>query len=194
MIRSHGTHASAPHTQSLLTLTRVWLCLETTLTFVSRETTLTFVYKSFARVWLCLETIFSCVRALSLHLSLSLSPSHSLPACLPACILPSVPCSLPPTHYPSLFSLSRPPQAYWLPASYARLPIHIFEAPIVNHPDFGSTGPRVRIAADRHTRKVCVCAPALQLPHWQLVALCNGRSMAAARRREGGPQMNAFQD
>jgi hypothetical protein len=40
------------------------------------------------------------------------------------------------------------------------LPIHIFEAPIVNHPDFGSMGPRVRIAADRHTRKVYVCAPA----------------------------------
>jgi hypothetical protein len=43
---------------------------------------------------------------------------------------------------------------YWLPVNYARLPIHIFAAPIINHPDFGSMGPRVRIAAHKGVRKV----------------------------------------
>lgn len=42
---------------------------------------------------------------------------------------------------------------YWLPDHYARLPISIFAAPIVNHPDFGSTGPRLRLAAHKGNRR-----------------------------------------
>ena len=42
---------------------------------------------------------------------------------------------------------------YWLPDHYARLPISIFAPPIVNHPDFGSTGPRLRLATHKGTRR-----------------------------------------
>ena len=41
----------------------------------------------------------------------------------------------------------------WLPDHYARLPISIFAPPIVNHPDFGSTGPRLRLAAHKGNRR-----------------------------------------
>lgn len=40
-------------------------------------------------------------------------------------------------------------KTFWLPASYARQPTHIYIAPIINHPGYPTDGPRLRIAS-RH--------------------------------------------
>ena len=89
-------------------------------------------------------------RLLSHFSLLSLSRSLATPSSMHPFLTPVCACPCPPL----LFLLSCYPQAFWLPASYARLPYIIFEAPVINHPDFGSTGPRIPIAAGRHTRKV----------------------------------------
>jgi len=47
-------------------------------------------------------------------------------------------------------------KVYWLPMSYARLPLFPFVPPIVNHPDYISDGPRMPVPAHRGTRKVHV--------------------------------------
>ena len=44
-------------------------------------------------------------------------------------------------------------RASWLPANYLRVPEYIYTAPVINHPDYASTGPRLKIAA-HHGMKI----------------------------------------
>jgi hypothetical protein len=81
MIRSHGTHASAPHTQSLLTVTQ----------------------KFCTRLAVFRNEFLMCARALPP----SLSPlSLSLSLCLPVCLHPVLYSLFTPSHPPPFFLLS----------------------------------------------------------------------------------------
>ena len=183
MIRSHGTHASAPHTQSLLTVTQ----------------------KFCTRLAVFRNEFLMCARALPPSLSLSLSLSLS-PLSLPVCLHPVLYSLFPPSHPPPFFLLSLAllrhtgcqPATRACPSIFSKhlssiTPISAARV-LASASQLTDTRARCMCVRLRGTRKVYVCAPARQLPHWQLVALCNGRSMAAACCREGGPQMHAFPD
>jgi hypothetical protein len=84
---------------------------------------------------------------------------------------------------------------YWLPLSYARLPIWSFVAPIVNHPEYCSEGPRMKVAAHRGTRKAHYDNSSPQKTWAALMTLGVPRGcfvfdmekrMAGRRTREGG--------
>ena len=84
---------------------------------------------------------------------------------------------------------------YWLPLSYARMPIWSFVAPIVDHPDYISQGPRMMVAAHRGTRKshydnsspqkTWAALMALGVPRG-CVVLDMEKRMAGRRTQEGG--------
>ena len=85
---------------------------------------------------------------------------------------------------------------YWLPLSYARLPIWSFVAPIVNHPEFCSDYcARMKVAAHRGTRKAHYDNASPQKTWAALMALGVPRGcfvfdmekrMAGRRTQEGG--------